>query len=149
MLDIASRSDPSSKAPLFIVPRGMKSWFSDLGIQNAVELDWWDKHLYKDVAFNFTPVQHWSARSLGDRSQTLWDDYAVLAPGLHWYFAGELGAKRSVGIHWGTFKLTDESLDQSPRDLASAATAQGVRAQDFTMMAIGETRRLSTRRVHP
>jgi N-acyl-phosphatidylethanolamine-hydrolysing phospholipase D len=61
----------------------------------------------------------------------------------------DLGAKRSVGIHWGTFELSDESLDQPPKDLAIAATAQGLKAQDFTVMAIGETRRLPTRRTPP
>lgn len=207
VLEIASRSEAAGKPTLFIVPLGMKSWFADLGINNAVELDWWDKHVYKGVEFNFTPVQHWSARSLGDRSQTLWGGYAVFAPDLHWYFAGDtgyskdfadtgarfadrhteargggfdialipigayqprwflaeqhidppeavqihrdLGAKRSVGIHWGTFELSDESLDQPPKDLAIAATAQGLEAQDFTVMVIGETRRLTRRRAPP
>ena len=32
----------------------------------------------------------------------------------------DLGAKRSMGVHWGTFDLTDESLDEPPRRLARA-----------------------------
>ena len=52
----------------------------------------------------------------------------------------DLGAKRSVGVHWGTFELTDESLDQPPKDLALAVKSQGLQTQDFSVMAVGETR---------
>jgi len=57
----------------------------------------------------------------------------------------DLGAKRSVGIHWGTFQLTDESLDEPPRALARARQAKGIADEDFFMLAVGETRRLPPR----
>ena len=57
----------------------------------------------------------------------------------------DVNAKRSVGIHWGTFELTDESLDQPPIDLAEARRAKGVADADFFVMAIGETRKLPKR----
>ena len=58
----------------------------------------------------------------------------------------DLGAQRSMGIHWGTFELTDESLDEPPRRLARERSAQGVAADAFFVTAIGETRRLVPRR---
>jgi N-acyl-phosphatidylethanolamine-hydrolysing phospholipase D len=57
----------------------------------------------------------------------------------------DVNAKRSVGIHWGTFELTDESLDQPPSDLADARRAKGVPDEDFFVLAIGETRKLPKR----
>jgi N-acyl-phosphatidylethanolamine-hydrolysing phospholipase D len=57
----------------------------------------------------------------------------------------DVNAKRSVGIHWGTFELTDESLDQPPIDLAEARRAKGVADADFFVLAIGETRTLPKR----
>lgn len=57
----------------------------------------------------------------------------------------DLGTKRSAGIHWGTFERSDESLDQPPKDLAIAARAQGLTTDAFTVIAIGETRRLPKR----
>ena len=57
----------------------------------------------------------------------------------------DLQAKFSVGVHWGTFALSDEALDQPPMDLAAARAAAGLADQDFTVLKIGETRILAAR----
>lgn len=57
----------------------------------------------------------------------------------------DLGAKRSLGVHWGTFELTDEALDEPPRQLALQRPARGLAADEFFTLAIGETRRLPPR----
>lgn len=57
----------------------------------------------------------------------------------------DLHARRSIGIHWGTFQLTDESLDEPPRALVAAAREQGLAEGDFSVMAVGETRRFAPR----
>jgi N-acyl-phosphatidylethanolamine-hydrolysing phospholipase D len=189
--------------PLFIVPRGNGAWMAQAGIDNVVELVWWQSHRIGAVEVVMTPVQHWSGRTLGDRLATLWGGYAVFAPDLHLYYAGDTGyskdfgdtrerfasrqstsqgggfdvalipiggyeprwfmqdqhvnpaeavrihldlnAKRSVGVHWGTFELTDESLDEPPQRLAVERKAQGVADDDFSVLAIGSTRRIPRR----
>lgn len=187
--------------PLFIVPLGIKAWLADLGITNAVELDWWQGAPVGAVEIVFTPVQHWSGRSLGDRMETLWGGYGVFAPGFQLFFAGDtayskdfadiherfaarhgagrgfdvalipigayeprwfmsaqhvdpaeavrihrdLGARYSVGVHRGTFELTDESLDEPPQALARAARDAGLADDAFTVLAIGATRRFALR----
>jgi len=206
-LDEASVTQLAAQAggpPLFVVPLGVKAWFAQHDIANVVELDWWQSHRLGDVEIVLTPVQHWSGRSLLDRMATLWGGYALFAPQLHLFFAGDtgyskdfadirehfaarqsvaqgggfdiallpigayeprwfmqpqhvdpdeamrihkdLGAKASLGIHWGTFELTDESLDEPPRALARARQAQGVAASAFFTLAIGQTRQLPPRR---
>ena len=57
----------------------------------------------------------------------------------------DLGAKRSLGIHWGTFELTDEALDEPPRALAQALARAGVAQDDFFVLALGQTRKLPRR----
>lgn len=201
VLAIAEHSKAAGTRTLFMVPLGMKAWFVNLDLDHTIEFDWWEQFTVADVRFNFTPTQHWSARGVGDRSQTLWGGWAVLAPDLHWYFAGDTGyskdftdtrarvyggngnqpdagfdlallpigayqprwflaeqhvdpaeavqihrdlnARASIGIHWGTFLLSDESADQPPKDLAVAA--QGLAPGAFTVMAIGQTRQLPRR----
>ncbi|MBS7808772.1 MBL fold metallo-hydrolase [Variovorax sp. PCZ-1] len=59
----------------------------------------------------------------------------------------DLQAKRSVGVHWGTFTMTDESLDQPPKDLALARTVKQLPQESFDVMAIGQTIKLPRRRV--
>jgi N-acyl-phosphatidylethanolamine-hydrolysing phospholipase D len=190
---------------LFIVPLGLKAWFNGIGIDSVVELDWWQHHDVKSVEFHLTPVQHWSARGINDRSATLWGGWTVLGTDFHWYYAGDtgysrdfadtakqfaprqtealgggfdlalvpvgayeprwfmsqqhvnpmesvrihqdVGAKRSIGVHWGTFALTDEPLDQPPRELAIARQALGVKEADFGLLAIGESRQFPMRSV--
>jgi N-acyl-phosphatidylethanolamine-hydrolysing phospholipase D len=57
----------------------------------------------------------------------------------------DLGAKQAMGVHWGTFTLTDESLDTPPQALAEARQAKGLAESDFFTLAIGETRKLTPR----
>jgi N-acyl-phosphatidylethanolamine-hydrolysing phospholipase D len=57
----------------------------------------------------------------------------------------DLGAKRSVGVHWGTFALADDPLDQPLHDLAGARSDKGVAEDAFFLLPIGGTRRLLRR----
>lgn len=57
----------------------------------------------------------------------------------------DLGAKKSLGVHWGCFQLTDEPLDQPPRDLAAARTDGGIAADDFFTLAVGQTWKIPPR----
>lgn len=57
----------------------------------------------------------------------------------------DLGAKQALGVHWGTFELSFEALDQPPRDLAAARTARGLPPEAFRTLALGETWRLQPR----
>ena len=52
-----------------------------------------------------------------------------------------LGAPRSVAMHFGTFRLTDEGIDQPARDLAAALAARGVPPGQFVVPRFGETLR--------
>jgi L-ascorbate metabolism protein UlaG (beta-lactamase superfamily) len=51
-----------------------------------------------------------------------------------------LGARRSLGMHFGTFQLSDEGIDEPLRDLATAREEQNVAAADFDTLDFGETR---------
>jgi len=53
----------------------------------------------------------------------------------------ELKIKRSVGMHWGTYPMGQERLDQAPLDLATAREAQGVAPDAFFVMQHGATYR--------
>ncbi len=55
----------------------------------------------------------------------------------------DLGARYSVGVHWGTFEMTDEAIDEPPRALTGALRAAGIPAERFFVMRHGETRRLT------
>ena len=57
----------------------------------------------------------------------------------------DVGAKHSIGVHWGTFALTDEPLDQPPVDLAIATRALSVSEASFGVLAIGQSLQLPKR----
>ncbi|MCH8497006.1 MAG: MBL fold metallo-hydrolase [Marinobacter sp.] len=50
----------------------------------------------------------------------------------------DIGARQSIGMHWGTFVLTDEPMDEPPRRLRQALADQGVSERDFRIMQHGE-----------
>lgn len=108
---------------------------------------------FKDIGARF------AARQTPDQGGGF--DIALIAIGAYeprWFMASQhvnpaeavqihldIDAKRSVGVHWGTFELTDESLDQPPIALAAARRAKGLADDSFFVMAIGETRKLPRR----
>lgn len=49
----------------------------------------------------------------------------------------DLGAKTSVGMHFGTFRLTDEVIDAPAGDLAAAREAAGLDDADFIVPEFG------------
>lgn len=51
-----------------------------------------------------------------------------------------LRARRALGIHFGTFDLSDEPLDEPPRRFRDAAAAQGFGREAAWVLRIGETR---------
>ena len=51
-----------------------------------------------------------------------------------------LGARRSLGMHFGTFRLTDEAYDAPVQGLIAARDAAGMAAEDFDVLGLGETR---------
>ncbi|GIW45228.1 MAG: MBL fold metallo-hydrolase [Candidatus Binatia bacterium] len=55
--------------------------------------------------------------------------------------ARDVGAKRVVAMHWGTFDLTDESLDEPPARFRAAAQKLGYGDDQAWVLAVGETRR--------
>ena len=218
-LDLRARQ--AGRQTVFLVPLGLKAWFARLGVEDVVELDWWEKFTVGAVDFHLTSVQHWSARTMLDRSKTLWGGWAVLGPDFHWYFSGDAGyskdfadtkryflqklaanansnanagdggtakaaskakvfdlallpvgayeprwfmaaqhinpleaaqahldlaAARSIGVHWGTFNLTDEALDQPPLDLAAAKRTLGLAQDEFTLLKIGQSQTFEGRK---
>lgn len=178
---------------LFVVPLGVGALLRRWGINNVVELDWWESHSHRGLDMTLTPARHWSARSFNDRNRMLWGAFAIFAEGFACYFAGdsgygshfretqerlkprerngalfdlallpigayeprrimkehhmnpeeavlahgEIGARRSVAIHWGCFQLTDEALDEPPRRLAGARQAAGLPDTDFVALPVG------------
>jgi len=191
---LAALARQAGGAPEVVVPLGIEAWMADEVPEwpkdRIHRFDWWDARAVAGVHTTLVPVQHWSARGLWDRNETLWGGWVVEAPDFRFFFSGDLGYSRDIadiaarypqgfdfaaiaigayeprwfmrtqhvnpeesvrifrelmvhralGIHWGTFALTDEPLDQPPRDLALARTAQGVSDADFFVLRHGETR---------
>ncbi len=54
----------------------------------------------------------------------------------------QLGATRAIGMHWGTFQLTDEGIDEPVHALEAARAAAGVSRDAFDVLGFGETREL-------
>lgn len=175
--------------PVVLLGLGNRALLERAGVstKRVAQLDWWQTYRYGRVTVTFTPSQHWSARSLGDRRRTLWGSYFIQGVTHSAYFAGDtgagphfsmirarvgspdvallpigayeprefmrpqhlnpedavrahqqLGAQHSVGIHWGTFKLSQEGFRQPVRDLAVACQRLEVPLSRFRALENGE-----------
>lgn len=52
----------------------------------------------------------------------------------------DVGAERMLGIHYGTFDLTDEPLDEAPRRFHAEGARRGIASERLWTPALGETR---------
>ena len=174
--------------PLFLVPLGDEKLLQDLGIQNVKAMDWWEEVRVKETRFIFTPSQHWSARSLWDKNESLWGSFMINNGASKIYFAGDtghsdhfkeiktrlgspdlallpiggyapewfmkvhhmgpkeavqahldLGATQSLGMHFGTFQLTDEGIDGPVVELEKGREELGVSAESFKILDQGQS----------
>ena len=51
----------------------------------------------------------------------------------------DLGARSSIAMHFGTFQLTPEGIDEPVRELATALRQRGVPAEQFRTVDVGES----------
>jgi N-acyl-phosphatidylethanolamine-hydrolysing phospholipase D len=184
---------------LYIVPLKLKEWFVNEGIatNKVIEFDWWDKRFFHSdsdtnnatITFTATPSQHWSARGLFDRYNSLWASWHIQIGNFSLWFAGDTGynevqfkeigqhfssidlalipigayaprwfmqpqhvnpeeaikihqdinAKKSIGMHWGTFQLTAEPILEPLTRLQTAHRSGLISKEEFTTISIGET----------
>jgi len=54
----------------------------------------------------------------------------------------DLKAEKAIGMHWGTFILTDEEMDEPPVRLRAALKKNNIRVTDFSVMKHGEVLRV-------
>jgi L-ascorbate metabolism protein UlaG (beta-lactamase superfamily) len=55
----------------------------------------------------------------------------------------DVGARQSMAVHWGTFDLTDEPLDEPPRRLAEALRRRGMPGERFWVPQHGASMELA------
>ncbi|RYY72556.1 MAG: MBL fold metallo-hydrolase [Comamonadaceae bacterium] len=160
--DVHPMSTPAGRIHVMLVPA--QHW-SSRSLGDAMATLWGgfavlapDAHLFfaGDTAYSRDFVE--IRRRLADRQSAEAGggfDIALLPIGAYeprWFMAAQhvnvaealrihadVGAKRSLGVHWGTFELTDEALDEPPRVLAGLRRAEGLCDDAFVVCAIGET----------
>ena len=76
---------------IFLIPKGDKDIFDKKKIKNVYEFLWWESFDIKGFKFTFTPVQHWSARGLFDRNDSLWGGWFIKHKDYSLYHAGDTG----------------------------------------------------------
>ena len=83
----------SKKHPeaIFLVPAGDKKLLRRKKIKNVYDFDWWESIEHKGFVITFTPVQHWSKRSLFDRNKSLWGGWFFDHKDYSLYHAGDTG----------------------------------------------------------
>jgi L-ascorbate metabolism protein UlaG (beta-lactamase superfamily) len=171
--------------PRIVTPLGNGALMRRHGVDDAIELDWWQAH----DRVTLVPARHFCARAISDRNRNLWGGFVIRGAAGNVYFAGDtgwgghfaeigarcapiraallpigaylprwfmhpvhvdpaqavdahlaLGARVSIPMHYGTFALGDDGIDEPLRDLRAALAAKG--NPNFVILEHGEGRDL-------
>lgn len=95
--------------------------------------------LFKDIGEIFAPVDL-ALLPIGAYDPRWFMSPVHVAPEEAVHIHRDIGARQSVAMHWGTFVLTDEPMDEPPRRLRQALADQGLKETEFRVMQHGETR---------
>jgi L-ascorbate metabolism protein UlaG (beta-lactamase superfamily) len=153
--------------PFFICAKGDQKLLNANGLTSVQELDWWDRFTFKnEIEVIMAPTQHFSSRTPFDRNQSIWGSYQIRFFDHQIYFGGDAAysthfseIKKRLGapdlalipigayeprwfmkmIHFGTFQLTEEKIDQPVIDLKAALQAKGLPEKSFITLAEGQT----------
>ncbi|KAK3610571.1 hypothetical protein CHS0354_009011 [Potamilus streckersoni] len=190
VLELHSRFGDSLR---WYAPIGIGSWLKGYGVNNVVELSWWEEDRFtkkaKTFIFACVPAQHWCKRTAIDTNKRLWGSWAIKGPRHSFYFAGDTGyckgfsqigrkygpfslaaipigaydprwfmsshhvepkdsvqihldvrAEHSIGIHWGTFKLTYEPYMEPKSLLMKELEQRGMHKESFITINHGEVK---------
>lgn len=106
---LAIHRKQKNNPPLFLLPLGLGKWFSKHGIDNWIELDWWESHCHQGWTFSAVPTQHFSGRFIR-QDRTLWCGWVFEAPDeKRVFFAGDTGYSndfKNIGNHFGGMDLS-------------------------------------------
>ena len=99
--------------PLIITSLGVSQFLKQKGMENSIDMDWWDEYSFKTEAIEFKitclPTQHFSGRGLFDRNGTLWSGFMISSPiSGNVYFAGDSGYApffKTIGEKFGKIRL--------------------------------------------
>ena len=189
-LDIKSLKFIEDKNPsvFFLVPLGDKHYLRQYGIQNVKEFDWWESIEIKKTKVYFTPVKHWSKRTLFDRNKSLWGGWWFESKDRKFLHLGDTGytkdfldiknklgspnivaipigayeprkimknnhlnpeeavqtfldleAGLGVAMHWGTFILSYEPVDDPPKKLKKFLKKYNIDGNSFKILKHGES----------
>ena len=106
---------------MWVVPVGVSKWFAKLGIENVIELSWWEDVSFRaasdpliEVTITGVPAQHFSGRKISDFNKSLWSGWVVSAKKdlveKRFYFVGDTGYNpydfKAIGKKWGSMDLS-------------------------------------------
>jgi N-acyl-phosphatidylethanolamine-hydrolysing phospholipase D len=89
--------------PTYFVPLGLKQWLVEKGIPalSIHEMDWYESKTDTKLKVDAYPSQHWSARGLFDRFETLWASWRLELGGFSLWFAGDTGYNEQLFTELG------------------------------------------------
>lgn len=174
----------AGKAPIAVVPWGVKDLIADLGFEQVVSLEWWQSAQVAGLDVTMTPCKHWGARFFKDTHRGF-GGYVIRGGGHSLYHSGDtayfdgftqigrrlapeiallpigayrpdsyrsvhtspeealrafvdLGASRMIPMHFGTFRLSQEPVEEPVQRLLAAAKKLDL-SDSIRVLAEGET----------